>query len=52
MRDEVVDFVRGLTEKTELPQKQVVAWLGTARQVLRLEEALREGQRAQRVDPS
>jgi len=27
----VVDFVRELTEKTELPNKQVVAWLGIAR---------------------
>lgn len=31
MRDQVVDFVRELTEKTELPNKRVVAWLGIAR---------------------
>ena len=31
MRDEVVDFVRDLAERTELAHKQLVAWLGVAR---------------------
>ena len=31
MRDEVVDFVRTLSDKTELPQCQLVQWLGIAR---------------------
>ena len=31
MRDEVVDFVRTLSDKTEIAQRQLVDWLGIAR---------------------
>jgi hypothetical protein len=45
IRDTIVDFVRVWSDKTESAADRFVAWSGHgARQVLRLEEALRQGQ--------
>ena len=48
-RDEVVDFVNHWTERTELPAKRLLGWLGWPRASSTTGEALRQGQRAQRA---
>ena len=50
VRDQIVDFVRRWSEKTEIGAGRFIGWLGVDRQqVLRLARTLRQGQRAQRL---
>ena len=50
MRDQIVDFVRRWSEKTEIGAGRFIVWLGvTASKFYDWRRALRQGQRAQRL---